>query len=79
MGITVNFFACVLNEPKHTNGRTGMSAVMGSKNLKAVAVRGTKKVAVWKMPICAGADETVSPSNRLGIVGRMGWEVILCS
>ena len=37
-------FACVINELRHTNGRTGMGAVMGSKNLKAVAVRGTKKM-----------------------------------
>jgi len=37
-------FACVLNELKHANGRTGMGAVMGSKNLKAIAVRGTNKL-----------------------------------
>jgi len=37
-------FACVVNELKHANGRTGMGAVMGSKNLKAVAVRGTNKL-----------------------------------
>ena len=37
-------YACVVNELKHANGRTGMGAVMGSKNLKAVAVRGTKKL-----------------------------------
>jgi aldehyde:ferredoxin oxidoreductase len=35
-------FACVANDVEHFNGRTGMGAVMGSKNLKAVAVRGTK-------------------------------------
>lgn len=37
-------FACVLNELRHVNGRTGMGAVMGSKNLKAIAVRGTRKL-----------------------------------
>ena len=36
-------YACVLNELKHSNGRSGMGAVMGSKNLRAVAVRGTQK------------------------------------
>jgi aldehyde:ferredoxin oxidoreductase len=36
-------FACVLNELKHANGRTGMGAVMGSKNLKAVVARGSSK------------------------------------
>lgn len=39
-------FACVLNERTRAVGRTGMGAVMGSKNLKAVAVKGTGKVGV---------------------------------
>ena len=39
-------YACVLNELKHANGRTGMGAVMGSKNLKAVACRGTRELPV---------------------------------
>ena len=33
-------FASITNELRHFNGRTGMGAVMGSKNLKAIAVRG---------------------------------------
>ncbi len=37
-------FANVQNDLEHFNGRTGMGAVMGSKNLKAVAVRGKKKM-----------------------------------
>ncbi len=37
-------YACVQNDLEHFNGRTGMGAVMGSKNLKAVAVRGHKKL-----------------------------------
>jgi aldehyde:ferredoxin oxidoreductase len=37
-------FACVQNDLEHFNGRTGMGAVMGSKNLKAIAVRGKKKM-----------------------------------
>ncbi len=36
-------YACVQNDLEHFNGRTGMGAVMGSKNLKAVAARGRKK------------------------------------
>ncbi len=36
-------FAGIANELKHFNGRSGVGAVMGSKNLKAVAVRGTRK------------------------------------
>jgi aldehyde:ferredoxin oxidoreductase len=35
--------AALISMRSRANGRTGMGAVMGSKNLKAVAVRGTKK------------------------------------
>ncbi|MBW1945595.1 MAG: aldehyde ferredoxin oxidoreductase family protein, partial [Deltaproteobacteria bacterium] len=37
-------YACVLTGLKNAAGRTGMGAVMGSKNLKAVAVRGTMDI-----------------------------------
>lgn len=33
-------YACVINDLKHAAGRTGMGAVMGSKNLKCVAALG---------------------------------------
>ncbi|MGC9336366.1 MAG: aldehyde ferredoxin oxidoreductase family protein, partial [Anaerolineae bacterium] len=36
-------YACIINMSNRANGRTGMGAVMGSKNLKAVAVRGHKR------------------------------------
>jgi aldehyde:ferredoxin oxidoreductase len=36
-------FAAIINMSNRANGRTGMGAVMGSKNLKAIAVRGTDK------------------------------------
>jgi aldehyde:ferredoxin oxidoreductase len=35
-------FACVINDLHRAAGRSGVGAVMGSKNLKAVALRGTK-------------------------------------
>jgi len=35
-------FAAIMNMVNRANGRTGLGAVMGSKNLKAVAVRGSK-------------------------------------
>jgi aldehyde:ferredoxin oxidoreductase len=35
-------FACVINDLHRAAGRSGVGAVMGSKNLKAVAIRGTK-------------------------------------
>ncbi|MEG3618267.1 aldehyde ferredoxin oxidoreductase family protein [Magnetovibrio sp. PR-2] len=39
-------FACVVNDLHRAAGRSGVGTVMGSKNLKAMAVRGTKGVAV---------------------------------
>jgi len=38
-------FAAVVNDLHRAAGRSGVGAVMGSKNLKAIAVRGTKGVA----------------------------------
>jgi aldehyde:ferredoxin oxidoreductase len=35
-------FAAIVNQLKHFHGRSGLGAVMGSKNLKAIAVRGSK-------------------------------------
>lgn len=40
--------ACILNDKTRAAGRTGMGAVMGSKNLKAIAVRGTRDIRVAK-------------------------------
>ena len=37
-------FANIVNELKHFNGRNGLGAVMGSKKLKAIAVRGTQPI-----------------------------------
>ena len=39
-------YACVVNDLHRAAGRSGVGAVMGSKQLKAIAVRGTKGVTV---------------------------------
>jgi aldehyde:ferredoxin oxidoreductase len=39
--------AAIINMSNRANGRTGLGAVMGSKNLKAVVVRGTSKKLDW--------------------------------
>ena len=36
-------YACIMTDRGHAAGRTGMGAVMGSKNLKAIAVRSGKR------------------------------------
>ena len=40
--------ASIINEKTRAAGRTGLGAVMGSKNLKAIAVRGTRDIVVAK-------------------------------
>ena len=40
-------FAGIMNDRGRTAGRSGVGAVMGSKNLKAVVVRGEGEVPVW--------------------------------
>jgi aldehyde:ferredoxin oxidoreductase len=39
-------FAGITNDLRHFNGRNGMGAVMGSKNLRAIAVRGKQRYQV---------------------------------
>ncbi len=39
-------FACIMNTFSASGGRTGMGCVMGSKNLKAIAVRGTQPITI---------------------------------
>ena len=45
--------AAVMNEKSRAAGRSGVGAVMGSKNLKAIVVRGSKKVAVADPDKCS--------------------------
>jgi aldehyde:ferredoxin oxidoreductase len=45
-GENLVYFACIMNEMHRAAGRSGVGAVMGSKNLKAVAVVGSGAVKV---------------------------------
>lgn len=56
--------ACIINNGSRAAGRCGLGAVMGSKNLKAVAVRGTGQINVAK------------PEEFMNIVEEL-WERIL--
>lgn len=47
-GEKLSRIACIINEKTRAAGRTGLGAVMGSKNLKAIAVRGTHDIQVAK-------------------------------
>lgn len=43
-GEKLSLVACVINDKHRAAGRTGVGAVMGSKNLKAIIVKGTGKI-----------------------------------
>ncbi len=62
--------ANITNDRYRQAGRTGMGAVMGSKNLKAVAVRGTKKVEVSNleklMEVCLGLYKECQEAGTKG-------------
>ncbi len=45
-GERMSRMGCITNDRNRQAGRTGMGAVMGSKNLKAIAFRGTKSIKV---------------------------------
>ncbi len=47
-GEKLSKISSIFNEKTRAAGRTGLGAVMGSKNLKAIAVRGTRDIAVAK-------------------------------
>lgn len=52
-----NLYACIVNDLHRAAGRSGVGTVMGSKNLKAVAVRGTGGVSVENFPAFMKATE----------------------
>jgi aldehyde:ferredoxin oxidoreductase len=68
-------FSAIMNMSNRANGRNGMGAVMGSKNLKAVAVRGTEKPAladrkaVIEMAKWGAAHFEESDAYGLGLLG----------
>jgi aldehyde:ferredoxin oxidoreductase len=65
--------AAIINMANRANGRTGMGAVMGSKNLKAVVVRGKSKKVALANPKRVnelakwGANQVQANSSMLGL------------
>jgi len=63
--------AVILNETKFAAGQGGFGAVMGSKNLKAIAVRGTGVVAVAKPDKVLELTRTIMEENKKVIIARL--------
>jgi aldehyde:ferredoxin oxidoreductase len=73
-------YGAIISMCNRANGRTGMGAVMGSKNLKAIAVRGTRKVHVAdKKAVRNLARRGVKdfPDSQIAGMGRNGTAAIL--
>jgi len=69
-------FACIINDFTRAAGRTGMGAVMGSKNLKAIAVRGTRGVSVAQpkryFAVCGDLKQRIRDSRQFELYGLSG-------
>lgn len=57
-------FSSIMNEKSHAAGRCGMGAVMGSKKLKAIVVRGTKEVFI------NNRDKLMDSVQKIRTVGK---------
>lgn len=66
-GENLSRIAVILNETKFAAGQGGFGAVMGSKNLKAIAVRGTGVVAVAKPDNILELTKPIIEENKKGI------------
>jgi len=69
-------FASIMCDHGRVAGRTGLGAVMGSKNLKAVAVHGTNKLPVFDLtqyaPLRSEANRTLKQDNEARIMHELG-------
>jgi aldehyde:ferredoxin oxidoreductase len=66
-GENLSRIAAILNETKFAAGQGGFGAVMGSKNLKAIAVRGTGVVAVAKPDEVMELTKPIIKENERGV------------
>ncbi len=75
-------YACVVNDMHRAAGRSGVGTVMGSKNLKAVAIRGTLGVSVKEprrfMEATAAAKKVLADNPVTGQgLPAMGTQVLM--
>jgi aldehyde:ferredoxin oxidoreductase len=69
-------FASIMCDHGRMAGRTGMGAVMGAKNLKAVAVHGTKEIPVFDLPtyksLRSEANRKLKEDNEAKVLREVG-------
>ncbi len=71
-GENLSLIAAIMNDMHRAAGRTGVGAVMGSKNLKAIVVRGTGAVTVADKPAFLAAVARASQMIKEHPVGGTG-------
>jgi aldehyde:ferredoxin oxidoreductase len=74
-------FACIMNDKHRAAGRSGVGAVMGSKNLKAIAVRGTGGISVakpaefvrgsWELAKLLAGDDGIKQMGEYGTIATV--------
>ena len=77
-GESLSLLACVMNDSGNAAGRSGLGAVMGSKRLKAIAVRGKGKVpvvdsqrlSVLRKSFLESVDDTYPELKKYGTMGE---------
>ena len=69
-------FASIMCDHGRMSGRTGMGAVMGAKNLKAIAVRGTNPIPVFDLtkyaPLRSEANRALKQDNEAQVLREIG-------
>ena len=69
-------FASILCDHGRMAGRTGLGAVMGAKNLKAIAVRGTNQIPVFDLakyaPLRSEANRILKQDNEARVLREIG-------
>jgi aldehyde:ferredoxin oxidoreductase len=75
-------FATIMNDKHRAAGRSGLGAVMGSKNLKAVVVRGSNSIEVAEpekfLEVCIDARNKIKANPVTGAgLGAYGTEILV--
>ena len=69
-------FASIMCDHGRMSGRTGMGAVMGSKNLKAIAVHGTNPIPVFDVgayaPLRSESNRVLKQDNEAKVLRELG-------
>lgn len=81
-GEKLSNFAAIMNMSNRAWGRTGVGAVMGSKKLKAIVVRGTQKVTpAHKQAVAALSKQGAKkfPGSEMDSFGRYGTAGVVMS